>query len=208
METRNISLTIEKAKEFYNSGNAALMEVALQAFTQEELTTKYTDIKTFEDACEAIGLPMYKANAYIKAILLKDEVGIGQHLVAIYKLDIIRKALNGNWKPSLVQGSVYYPYVRFYPAGQEAREVASSNNWKLGESFKADGQKYTLVGGAYSYYDSYSLDDFSYGYTAIRPTLGLLDCKSREIAEYIFRYFSKEIFEACYAHHVGSYQWI
>ena len=115
METRNVTLTLQKAKEFYNSGNAALKEVALQAFTQEELTTpNYTDIRTFEDACVAIGLPMYKANAYIKAILLKGEVGISQHLVAIYKLDIIRKALNGaDWKPKMIEGEIYYGWVRF-----------------------------------------------------------------------------------------------
>ena len=29
METRNVTLTLEKAKEFYNSGNIAVMEVAL-----------------------------------------------------------------------------------------------------------------------------------------------------------------------------------
>lgn len=29
METRNVTLTLDKAKEFYNSGNDALREVAL-----------------------------------------------------------------------------------------------------------------------------------------------------------------------------------
>ena len=37
METRNVTLTLDKAKEFYNSGNDALREVALQAFTENEL---------------------------------------------------------------------------------------------------------------------------------------------------------------------------
>ena len=53
METRNVTLTFEKAKEFYNSGNAALKEIALQAYTKEELTIpKFENIKTFEDACK------------------------------------------------------------------------------------------------------------------------------------------------------------
>ena len=57
MESRNITLTLEKAKEFYNSGNTALMEVALQAYTEGELTTpKFTDIMTFGDAVKALGL--------------------------------------------------------------------------------------------------------------------------------------------------------
>ena len=198
MELRNVTLTLQKAKEFYNSGNDALKEVALQAFTKEELTIpKYTDIKTLEDAVKALGMDM--DNVLCDISYMEDIEGkLGKHLIAIYKLDIIRKALNGNWKPSLVQGSVYYPYVRFYPAGQKAREAASSKSWKLGESFIADGKKYTLDG----------LAGFGFGYGEVRPTLGLLGCKSREIADHMSRYFSKEIFEATYSHHAGTYQWV
>ena len=50
METRNISLTLEEAKEWYNS-NIILRDVALKAFTKEELESSFRDIKTFEDAC-------------------------------------------------------------------------------------------------------------------------------------------------------------
>ena len=35
MESRNIALTLEKAKEWYNSGSSDLKEVALQAYTEE-----------------------------------------------------------------------------------------------------------------------------------------------------------------------------
>ena len=206
METRNVTLTLQKAKEFYNSGNAALKEIALQAFTQEELTTKYTDIKTFEDTCEAIGLPMYKANTYIKAILLKDEVGIGQHLVAIYKLDIIRKALNGvDWKPKIAEGKIYYGWVRFY---KKSSNIPS--NKKIIGNFIADGQKYLLVGGfgTCGYCDGISYFDFGCGCRSSSTNLGLLCCKSAEIAQYMSEQFGKLILEACYAHHVGSYQWI
>ena len=208
METRNVTLTLEKAKEFYNSGNAALREVALQAFTEEELKTlKFTDIKTFWVACLALKMDMNKVECDLNNLTCL-EGNLGKHLTAIYKMDIIRKALNGNWKISLVQGSVYYPYVRAYPAGQRAREAASSNNWKLGESFKADGHKYTLVGGSCSCYDSYGLASLCLGYGIVQPYLGLLGCKSREIAEHMSRYFSKEIFEATYAQHIGLYEWI
>jgi hypothetical protein len=39
METRNIKVTLEKAKEWYRSGNLILVELALQAFTKKELET-------------------------------------------------------------------------------------------------------------------------------------------------------------------------
>lgn len=37
METRYVTVSFEKAKEWYNSDNKSLREVALQAFTKEEL---------------------------------------------------------------------------------------------------------------------------------------------------------------------------
>ncbi len=204
METRNISLTIEKAsltiekaKEFYNSGNAALKEIALQAYTKEELTIpKFENIKTFEDACKYLGLNMDFVN-FALCNMENIEGGFGKHLTAIYKMDIIRKALNGDWKPSLVKGKVFYPFVRFYPANK-AKDVANSNGWKLGPSFMTDGEKYTLVSSGYSY---------CYGYGVVSVNAGLLGCKSAEIAWHMSKYFMKEIFEAVYAQYNGMYEW-
>lgn len=51
MKERNITITLEKAREWYNSGNATLKEVALQAFNKNELNEfDFTRIRTFEDA--------------------------------------------------------------------------------------------------------------------------------------------------------------
>ena len=206
METRNVTLTLEKAKEFYNSGNAALMEVALQAFTKEELTIpEWQNIKTFEDACIAIGMNLDNV-IYDISHMGAVEGNLGKHLTAIYKLDIIRKALNGDWKPSLVQGYIYYPCVRLYPTGQKA--AVSSNSCKLGESFIADGKRYTLVSEGYSFHYVGGIANFDYGFGWVRPFLGLLGCKSKEIAEHMSRYFAKEIFEAGYAQHIGMYEWV
>ena len=49
MEKRNITITIEKAREWYNSGNEALKEAALQAFEEKELIFNYRDITTFKE---------------------------------------------------------------------------------------------------------------------------------------------------------------
>lgn len=208
METRNVTLTLEKAKEFYNSGNDALKEVALQAYTEEELTTpKYTDITTFGDACLALEMDINKVK-YDLNNLTCMEGSLGKHLKAIYKLDIIRKALNGDWKPSLVKDIVYYPFVRFYPAN-EAKDVVNSNRGKLGPSFIADGEKYTLVGGGSSYYScGVGVGGFCRGVGHVNAYAGLLCCKSEEIAQHMSRYFMKEIFEAIYAQHIGMYKWV
>ena len=55
MKERNITVTLEKAREWYNSGNTTLKEVALQAFNKNELNEfDFTRIKTFEDSVTAL----------------------------------------------------------------------------------------------------------------------------------------------------------
>lgn len=206
METRNVTLTLQKAKEFYNSGNAALKEVALQAFTKEELTTpKYTDIKTFEDACKALGMDMSDVE-YDLNNLSGLEGGLGEHLTAIYKMDIIRKALNGaDWKPKMAEGDIYYGWVRFY---KKSSNVPSDK--KIIGNFIADGQKYLLVCGfgGCGYCDSLGYFSSGFGYGSSGAHLGLLCCKSAEIAQYMSEQFGKIIFDACYAQHIGAYKWV
>ena len=206
METRNVTLTLEKAKEFYNSVNTALKEVALQAFTQEELTTpKFTDIKTFSDAVEALGLDVNYVMSDLEALECNNYSA--NHLGAIYKLDIIRKALNKDWNPKMMEDSIYYPLVRLYPDGNKAKEVARNNSWAVKEIFKANGEKYYMVGGDYRRCD-YGLSRFGFGYGEIYTSIGLLGCKSKEIASHMSRYFAKEIFEATYAQYIGAYEWV
>ena len=47
MEERYVTISFEKAKEWYNSNNPSLKEIALQAFTEEEL--KQIDLKEIID---------------------------------------------------------------------------------------------------------------------------------------------------------------
>ena len=206
METRNVTLTLDKAKEFYNSGNDALKEIALQAFTKEELTTpKYTDIKTFEDACKVLGLNMDFVN-FALCNMENIEGGLGKHLTAIYKLDIIRKALNGTgWKPKMAEDDIYYGWVRFYKNPSDV-----PYNKKIIGNFIADGQKYLLVGGFGYLGDCGGLGGLCSGdgYGRSSTLFGLLCCKSKEIAQYMSEQFGKLIFDACYAQHIGAYKWI
>ena len=204
METRNVTLTLKKAKEFYNSGNAALKEVALQAFTEQELATpNYRDITTFEDAVKALGLNMTDVNYDLKN-LNGVEGRLGKHLTAIYKLDIIRKALNGDWKPELTKGTIYYGWVRFYLPNK------IPSDGKVIGKLKANGQKYLLVGGSGGYRSSAGLGSFypGFGFGNSIASLGLLCCKSEEIAKHLSTHFGKIIFDTYYAQHVGVYEWL
>ena len=50
MEIRNVKVTLEKAKEWYKSGNSTLIEIALQAFTEKEIKKL-----TFSEISELVG---------------------------------------------------------------------------------------------------------------------------------------------------------
>ena len=89
MNTRNVSVTLEKAREWYNSGNAILKDVALQAFKEEEIKHSFRDIKTFQDACDALGIN------YENAFYMADNINkYSRASAAMFQLNIIRKALN------------------------------------------------------------------------------------------------------------------
>lgn len=56
MEERKITITLEKAREWYNSDNISLKEIALQAFSKEELMCNFRSITTLQNACETLNL--------------------------------------------------------------------------------------------------------------------------------------------------------
>jgi hypothetical protein len=200
METRNIPLTLEKAKEWYNGSSKELREIALQAYSKQELKTKeWERIKTFEDACNKLEINPISLTCLLDAYKL-------EHLKAIYKLDVIRQALNKDYKPSLVHGTVYYPWIRFYKSYDDAKSAVRDDDWELCGKVEIEGTSYYLVGGVCSGYD-YGLGSFSYGCGVVNADLGLLCCESREIAQHMSKYFAKEIFDAMYIQH-DNYKWL
>jgi hypothetical protein len=202
METRNISLTLEKAKEWYNSNSADLKEVALQAYSEQELKIKdWERIKTFKDACDALGIDSsFELNGAV------SKYGFRKHLTALYKLDIIRQALNKNYKPSLVHGTVYYPWIRFYKNYDDVKKVVKNSDWELCGKVEIEGTSYYLIINDYDKCNG-GISIFGCDYGAIYANLGLLCCESKEIAQHMGKYFAKEIFDAMYVQH-NNYDWV
>lgn len=90
---RTITITLEKAKEWYNSSNTSLKELALQAFNKEELDTfDFTKIKTFEDALTALEYNE-STKVYIRNTI-NDISMYSKASAAMTQLNIVRKALN------------------------------------------------------------------------------------------------------------------
>lgn len=84
METRNITLTLNKAKEWYNKGGE-LKEIALQAFTKEELNPLP---KSWEEYCKGDQVPVMIFGP-----------GISNKYVALWKLELLRDCYRQGWKP-------------------------------------------------------------------------------------------------------------
>ena len=206
MKTKTIELTIEKAKEWYNGDIKALKEIALQAYTKEELTSPdFTKIKTFSQACFSIGTSPSFVGSRIKNIGL--DCKITEHLVSVLKIDIIRKALNGkDWVPSLTDGKVYCPCLWFSPFGDTAKKFAETQICSIGDTFVIDGKKYSLVVGKSDVYQNGGLGGFVCNSGDVTPDPSLICCKSKEIADHMSRYFAKEIFDVCYSH-ILDYVW-
>ena len=203
MESRNITLTLEKAREWYNSDSADLKEVALQAYKEEELEeTDWQNIKTFQDAYRALGISYVRL---IKQRTAIDKLGITQdlkkHLIAVYKLDLIRKALNKGWNPKMTEDTIYYPHIRICPTGEETTKIGASIDVKINDA------TFSLVGSGY-FLRNYGLSNFNYGSGDVHANPGLLGCKSEKIAKHMSKYFAKEIFDACYAQYIGAYEWV
>lgn len=73
--------------------------------------TKY--IKTFEDACEALG----NEHPYVKEYLntVNININITHDLISYLQLRIITEALNEGWKPTFEEGEYrYYPWFYTY----------------------------------------------------------------------------------------------
>lgn len=196
MKERNVTVTLEKAKEWFNSGNATLKEIALQAFGKEELVCNFKDITTFKKACEAIGL-----NYDIISIVTKDIATFSRASAAMFKLNIIRKALNLGQDLHLTKDSpLYYPYNPFVTKSSDyyKRELNSGRVKVIGK-IKSEGEEYNVLGGDTC--KSIGLGNFisSDGVGSADTGVGFFGCASQEIAQHFGRYFGMLITEAKYA---------
>ena len=204
MEERNITVTLNKAKEWYNSGNATLKEIALQAFSEEELTTfDFTKIKTFEDALTALG---YKESTkvYIRNTI-NDISMYSKASAAMTKLNIIKKALNLGQDLHLTKDPedpcIYYPYNSFVTKSSTYHKSdINSGKMEVIGKIKSEGEEYNVLGG-YAFVGGNDglggfCSDNGIGYAW--ASIGFLGCANKEIAQHLGKYFGILITEAKY----------
>ena len=199
MKERNIKITLDKAREWYNSDNESLKEIALQAFDKGELTYNFKDITTFKEACEALGL-----NYDIISIVTKDIATFSRASAAMFKLNIIRKALNLgqdlHLKKDPEDSYIYYPYNPFVTKSSTyyKSEINSGKMEVIGK-IKSEGEEYNVLGGDADI-DAAGLGGFHslYGVGLAGANIGFLGCANEEIAKHLGKYFGMLITEAKY----------
>lgn len=200
METREIKINIQTARVWYNGEDKYLRELALQAFSVNELTKIFSSIKTFKDACEALRLDYDSLKDYAEVIAEYSKAS-----AAMFKLNIIRKALNLGQDLHLTKDPkdsyTCYPYNPFVTTTSThySQELNSGKMEVIGR-IRSEGVEYVVLGGGFVYGGNDGLGNFSsfLGMGAATANVGLLGCASEEIAQHFGKYFGMLITEAKY----------
>ena len=202
MIKRNVSITLEKAQEWYNSGNESLKEIALQAFNESELKFDFRSIKSLCDACNVLGLnynEVVSELCYIKKI--------SKASAAMFKLNIIKKALNLGKELSFTKNPedsyICYPFNPIIRKDSTYySDEIKEGRIKIVGKFKVEGEIYLILGDnamtSLTCFSGLSAFNPKNGSGLTFPNIGFLGCASIEIAEHFSRYFGTLITEAKY----------
>lgn len=197
---RNITITLEKAVEWYNSGNDTLKEVALQAFSRDELLYNYRNIKSLSDACEVLGFDYVGIRTTALSI-----AKISKSSAAMFQLNIIRKALNLGHDVHLTKDPkdsyIYYPYNPFVTKSSTYyKSDINSDKMEVIGKIKSEGVEYNVLGGSADNGGGAGLGGFYFGAGVGLATafIGFLGCANKEIAQHFGKYFGMLITEAKY----------
>lgn len=202
MIKRNVSITLEKAQEWYNSGNDSLKEIALQAFNENELKFDFRKIKSLSDACSVLGLNynvILSETCYMKSI--------SRASAAMFNLNIIKKALNLGKELSFTKNPedsyICYPFNPIIRKDSTYySDEIKEGRIKIVGKFKVEGEIYLILGdiAIASLTCSSGLGAFNpkNGSSQAFSNIAFLGCASREIAEHFSRYFGTLITEAKY----------
>lgn len=197
-----IRLTLGEARELYNSNNETLIGLALQAFPEDVLNqTPFYKIKSFEDAITVLGMDVDDENSIVNTIKERSKA-----MAAMYKLNIIRKALNLGQNLHLIKSAnedslVYCPKNPFIAKG--STYYKNDIEWCRMEiigRFNNEGIEYFVLNGepAIGGHSGLAIYDGLICVAHAKTEFGFLGCASAEIAEHFGKYFGMLITEAKY----------
>lgn len=197
-----VRLTLDEARELYKSNNETLMGLALQAFPEDVLNpTPFDKIKSFEDAMTVLRMDVDDENYIVNTLKEKSKA-----MAAMYKLNIIRKALNLGQNLHLIKSAnedslVYCPKNPFIAKGSTyfKNDIECFRMEIIGR-FNNNGIEYFVLNGdpGISGHSGLAIYDGLICVAHARTEFAFLGCASAEIAEHFGKYFGMLITEAKY----------
>lgn len=196
---KKIDVTIDEARELYDSGNKTLKDLALKVFSEDELNPfPYSEIKTFEDACNALYMSPPLVDRTIREISKTSRA-----TVAMYKLNIIRKALNFKQDLHFTENPrnsyIYCPCNQLVAKNSTyyVNALCSDRIDVIGK-IRCEESEYYVIGGEISAGNNSGLGSFyCSGKTGnAHISVSFLGCASYEIAKHFGKYFGMLITEA------------
>ena len=204
----NCFISVQQARIMYNSGNEALKEIACSIYTEKELVVDYKKITNFRKACDVLYLNYDKIKEKADAIY-----NISKSSAAMFKLNIIRKALNLGQDLHLTKNPkdsyIYYPHNPFVTKSSTyyKSEIDSGKMEVIGK-IKSEGEEYNVLGGDATFGGYAGLGYFYYfdGVGHADADIGFLGCANKEIAQHLGKYFGILITEAKYADMIKDFE--
>jgi len=201
MKTKTLELNLEKAREWYNGSNESLKELALQAYTIEELQP-FRKIKTFEDACKVLNLDIPK----IFTIYYNINT-ISKATAAMFVLNLVRKALHKFIKiedsDNTSTDLIFIPLIFVIKVGPNIK-AASKDRQDFYSKY------YSIIGNMsindchYEIYGNSATSSKARDLHNIGNSFVLFDCATKEIAKHLSYYFGTYIAMAIYGGIIGK----
>ena len=204
----NCFISVQQARIMYNSGNEALKKIACSTYTEKELAVDYKKITNFRKACDALYLNYDEIKEKADTIY-----NISKSSAAMFKLNIIRKALNLGQDLHLTKNSedsyIYYPYNPFVTKSSTCyKSEINSGKMEVIGKIKSEGEEYNVLGGGASNGGHAGLGCFASdaGVGDVDAHFGFLGCANKEIAQHLGKYFGMLITEAKYADMIKDFE--
>lgn len=204
----NCFISVQQARIMYNSGNEALKEIACSIYTEKELVVDYKKITNFRKACDALYLNYGEIKEKVDTIY-----NISKSSAAMFKLNIIREALNFGQDLHLTKDSeyscIYYPINPFTTndSNYYKSEINSGKIEVIGK-IKSEGKEYNVIGGGVGCPGNAGLGSFTSldGVGRGNCNFGFLGCANKEIAKHFGKYFGMLITEAKYGSIINNFE--
>lgn len=205
MGKRNITITLDQAKEWFNSENKQLKELALQVFDIDELANDFRCITTFKKACEVLG---YDYNHMVDI----DKTLLSRSTSAMFRLNIVRRALNLGYDMQLAKNPpksyIYHPFNPFVVKTKDYEKELNPDIVEIIGEIRTEGVSYYVLNSVAYFNGIDGIGNFNYSTGSGRAIAdsGFLGCSTREIANHFGKYFGMLITTAKYADIIKDFE--